>query len=546
MFFLLVCTATSYAGQTNHCFVPTPEGVEGDGEKTPENRSTPIVDEMTQDNDSQQETDTDAQQEGSNQDDNTPTRQRLNLDDTETDNQSEEQDQNQSANNRRNNNKKEDEDEGNALSRMKTRISFTKTELGKISDPRIRDLYWYALNDTTDKKRYLRVHYAFNKLEDNWSYELRGGAQTVYMNSVEDRFDLGPQIEFGLKKDVHPYWAARVEVGWSHFSHELYTAHLSTMCHRMDLYPYTTEGADWWMPIEYSTLGLRGGLMLNIMNMIGGRELIYSPYAVYAYAGAGFAYSFAKFGQKDGSCIVPQWFFGAQGAWNFTQRFSLTLDANVSWQGDDLEGFTTQNSTWKYAALLGISYKFSKIIHFQRLGYDETFNSRPILDAEYNDDGDYLQTMIEQKEKTNTISGDMIQAAFFQIDRIELQHTYVLNLGFYAQVIKSHPDQKFLVKGFADIEVGSMKRNLWLSEQRAKVVAEVLVKTYGVNADQLVVGGGDLDYDIPFLRQHGHHRFNRCTIVCPIEEDYQIIKESTFEDPSELMDGRVPPPAKNY
>jgi hypothetical protein len=85
-----------------------------------------------------------------------------------------------------------------------------------------------------------------------------------------------------------------------------------------------------------------------------------------------------------------------------------------------------------------------------------------------------------------------------------------------------------------------------LSEQRAKVVADVLVKTYGVNPDQLIVGGGDLDYDIPFLREHGHHRFNRCTIVCPLDENYQIIKENTFEDKSELMDGRVAPPAKNY
>lgn len=445
-----------------------------------------------------------------------------------------------------------EQEDGTVLSRMKTRMSFTRRELNKISDPRIRDLYWYALNDTTDRKRYLRAHYAFNEWKDNWSFIMMGGVQGVGMSNVKERFSLGPQIDIGFKKDLHPYWAVRAIGYFSHYNHKLYTAHESTMTSDWTGYP-ATPLTDWWMPIEYTTIGINGTVMLNLMNLFAGREMIYTPFVANAYAGAGFAFSCKEFGQRDGSCIVPQWLIGAEGGWNFNQRYSLLLDAYLSWQGDDLEGFSTQNSTWKYGVSLGISYKFSKVIHFKRLGYDEDFGRRQILDVDSDDDGDDLQTIIEDGSRRNNgptvvrnMSADMIEAAFFQIDRIELQHTYVLNLGFYANMIKAHPDQKFLVKGFADIEVGSLKRNLWLSEQRAKVVADVLVKTYGVNADQLIVGGGDLDYDIPFLRQHGHHRFNRCTIVCPLDEDYQIIKEDTFDDKSELMDGRVAPPAKNY
>lgn len=442
----------------------------------------------------------------------------------------------------------EEEEEESVLTRMKTRMSFTKRELNKISDPRVRDLYWYALNDTTDRKRYLRAHYAFNEWGDNWAFEIRGGAQGVSTTDIKERFSLGPQFEAGFKKDVHPYWAIRADGYISRYRHELHTAHLSTMIKNYDNNPGT--GADWWMPIEYSTFGARGAVMLNLVNFHAGREMIYTPWVLYGYAGAGFAYSFKSLSERDGSCLVPQWFFGMQGGWNFNQRYSMVLDANLSWQGDDLQGFTTQCSTWKYALSIGISYKFSKVIHFQRLGYDESFDRKTIVDAIDDGDGDNLQSFIEKggpRNKTVTqLSSDMIQAAFFQIDRIELQHTYVLNLGFYSELIKKNPEQKFIVKGFADIEVGSMKRNLWLSEQRAKVVADVLVKTYGVNAEQLVVGGGDLDVDIPFLRQQGHHRFNRCTIVCPLNEDYKIIKETEFDDKSELMDGRVARPTKNY
>lgn len=421
--------------------------------------------------------------------------------------------------------------------KAKSRITFTKRELSKLSDPRIKDLYWYALNDTTDRNRYLRAHYAFNGWSDNWSFELHGGVQGVAMNAIKERFSLGPQLEVAFRKDLHPYWAVRFDGYFSDYEHDLYTPHLSTMT--KDVSQWT--GADQWMTVDYSTLGLRGAVMLNMVNLFAGREMLYTPWLAYAYGGAGFAYAFHKFGERDGSCLVPQWFFGIQGGWNFNQRLSLVMDANLSWQGDDLQGFTTQNSTWKAGLTVGLAYKFSKKIHFQRLGFDESFVKRQVLDASDDGEGD-LQTIVE-KQPQNRISQsivppEMIEAAFFQIDRIELQHVYVLNLGFYAELIKAHPDQKFIVKGFADLEVGPVKRNLWLSEQRAKVVADVLVKTYGVNPDQLVVGGGDLDYDIPFLREQGHHRFNRCTIVCPLTQDYKIIKETEFEDKTELMDGR--------
>lgn len=434
------------------------------------------------------------------------------------------------------------------VDRYRSPMKFTRNELNNITDPRIRDLYWYALNDTTDRKRYLRAHYAFNEMKDNWAFEVRGGVQTVMMDYIKERFSLGPQVEFGFKKDVHPYWAIRLDASWSHLTHELYTSHLSTMLSdKAWKDPAQVGGGDWWQEVDFNSLGLRAAVLLNFVNLYAGREMLYTPFLGYLYAGAGFVYSYKALNDRNGSCLVPQWFAGFQLVWNLNQRYSLIFDANGSWQSDDMMGYTTQNSTWKYASTLGIAYKFSKVIHFQRLGYDESFVKPTIVDEDNEEQ--VLQTVIEQSldaELVSDLPSDMIQAAFFQIDRVELQHTYVLNLGFYAELIKSHPTQRFLVKGFADIEVGSKKRNLWLSEQRAKVVADVLVKTYGCNPDQLVVGGGDLDYDIPFLREQGHHRFNRCTIVCPLDKDYQIIKEKTFEDPSELMDGRIAPTVKNY
>jgi len=434
---------------------------------------------------------------------------------------------------------------GNSNASYRQPMKFTRREMNKITDPRIRDMYWYALNDSTDKKRYLRAHYAFNGLWDNWAVDVRAGFNTVFAADFKTRFALGPQLEFGFKKDIHPYWAARATASWSYFKHDVFTSHLSTMMtDRGWARQEESVNGEWWQEVAYTNLGLRFEVMLNVVNMFAGREVLYAPLSWHVYGGAGFGYSAKQLGQRDGSCLVPQWMMGTQLGVNISERHTLTFDVNGSWQGDDLEGYSTPNSTWKTCVLFGLTYRFSKMIHFQRLGYDVNFTRQTVLDAV--SEGDVMQTVIEsQKDEVEAqLPVEMVQAAFFQIDRVELQHTYVLNLGFYAELIKSHPQQKFLVKGFADVEVGSMKRNLWLCEQRAKVVADVLVRTYGVDPDQLVVGGGDLEMDIPFLREQGHHKFNRCAIVCPLNQDYQIIKVKDFTDKDEL--NHRTPIHKNY
>lgn len=434
--------------------------------------------------------------------------------------------------------------------RFKQPIKFTKSELNKIKDPRVRDVYWYALNDTTDSQRYLKAHYAFNRARDNWAVELGGGVQSVFTNfndpynKASENFSIGPQVDLTFKKDLHPYWAMQIRGQYSRYSKYLFYNHESTFIDNWEERENIDADNYWNQHVNYSTFALKFDLMLNILNIWAGRELLYNPYDWYVFAGSGAAFSYRNNrtdneSWRDGSCLVPFWEFGTKLYANFTQRWSMYLSLESSWQGDDMEGYSEQNSTFKCQALLGASYKFSRVIHFNRLGYDDSALRQRLNEA--YEEGDRLSNYIQNAKKDTIVNlpADLITAAFFQIDRVELAHTYVLNLGFYADLIKTHPQQKFLVRGFADLEVGTVKRNEWLCNKRAQVVADVLVKTYGVDENQLIIGGGDLDIELPFLREDGHHRFNRCTIVCPITKDYQIIQETEFDDNAELMDGRI-------
>ena len=91
----------------------------------------------------------------------------------------------------------------------------------------------------------------------------------------------------------------------------------------------------------------------------------------------------------------------------------------------------------------------------------------------------------------------------FVIDKVEVVNRERVNLRVVAEMMKATPDQKYLICGYADKYTGSVKRNLWLGENRAKNVFEVLTKEFGVPESQLVLddkGGVDnMFYDDPQL-----------------------------------------------
>lgn len=82
----------------------------------------------------------------------------------------------------------------------------------------------------------------------------------------------------------------------------------------------------------------------------------------------------------------------------------------------------------------------------------------------------------------------------FVIDKVKVVNRERVNLGFVADMMKAFPDKKYLVCGYADKYTGTVKRNMWLAENRANNVAKILTEEFGVPAEQLVVdhrGGVD-------------------------------------------------------
>lgn len=87
------------------------------------------------------------------------------------------------------------------------------------------------------------------------------------------------------------------------------------------------------------------------------------------------------------------------------------------------------------------------------------------------------------------------QYVSFQIASTTITNRQMVNVMAAADFIKSHPELKFVINGYADKQTATPAYNQVLGAGRAKAVYDVLVNKFDVNPDQLEYkGNGGVDY----------------------------------------------------
>lgn len=99
------------------------------------------------------------------------------------------------------------------------------------------------------------------------------------------------------------------------------------------------------------------------------------------------------------------------------------------------------------------------------------------------------------------------EMVFFELDKWDILSSEEMKIAKMAKIIKAYPNEKFILTGSADSQTGTVKRNIFLSHNRADIVYNRLITEYDVNPDQLIREylGGILDYE-PF-------QLNRATVI---------------------------------
>ncbi len=381
----------------------------------------------------------------------------------------------------------------------------------------------------------------------NW--ELMGGLGTqIYfgendrrVNSFVEQFSF-PTIDLYLTKWASPSFGVGLGATFSQFKglyqgrlDDLYKVHFKTN----DLYDYKGDQS-----FAYYQLTNQRGFTGNVFALahvdLGNLFFGYNPsrfYTADAYAGGGIL-----FGITD-KAVGASFNVGLANKFRLTDRLSLLLNIRGALVSDDFDGESSLSEPSEEHYLknikldgiaggtLGLAWKLGK----EKSKWERATRSSSIY---YNDkglaardariaeleklladaDADKNNLLKQLQENEIQYVKDVPDLWFhinFIIDRWDLLSREKVNLQSVADIMKSTPNTRYLLCGYADKQTATPSHNLMLSKNRVETVYNFLTKELGVDPDQLVTDyKGGVDYMF-----YDEKELSRCCMITAIKEE---------------------------
>lgn len=370
----------------------------------------------------------------------------------------------------------------------------------------------------------------------NWQLNAGVGAQLYYGDNDWKVASKGemitfPTVDLYLTKWISPSFGVGLGGNWSKFkglyqtkpghSNNPREANANFRPDKVELYTkadkiYDSEG-----------LALQSGSYIdvfalahaNLMNLFGG----YKPNRVFEtdfYAGGGLIYGFSESGNAPSASFNT----GLLSTLRLSDQLRLMLNIRGALVGDDFDGEAYVDEPTKKHWLanhkldgiagvtLGLTWNIGKEYSKWRLAERTSV---------YQYDKEVVEKIVKEQvqpsEEKIVYVNETPEVWFhinFVVDRWEISKKELINIHAVADLIKSTPNTKYLVCGYADKQTATPAHNLMLSENRAKVVYDALVNEFGVDPNQLVTDyKGGVDYMFYNMKE-----LSRCTMITSIKE----------------------------
>jgi len=255
----------------------------------------------------------------------------------------------------------------------------------------------------------------------------------------------------------------------------------------------------------------------NLMNLFGG----YKPdrfFEIDYYAGGGVIFGFSESGNAPSASFNT----GFINTFRLTEQLRLMLNIRGALVGDDFDGEAYMDEPTKKhwlanhkmdgiaGATVGLTYNIGKEYSKWRLAERTSV---------YQYDKETIEKIVKEVvEVEKEVAKPEVPEVWFHInfiiDRWDISKKELINIHAVSDLIKSTPNTKYLICGYADKQTATPAHNLMLSENRAKAVYNVMVNEFGVNPDQLVMDyKGGVDYMFYNMKE-----LSRCTMITSIKE----------------------------
>lgn len=355
-----------------------------------------------------------------------------------------------------------------------------------------------------------------NPWKSNWYVTADAGVNAFFGDKhVGDfKYRLTPQFNIGVGKWLVPGFGIDLQfTGFRSKSHKSIDTDIFTRDEPMrtdkDGNNYWQENIKWW--------DLSLNAKFNITRLIYGYEGDDSPRLLNQFIASLGIGATHHYGLSYGSANEWSGHVELQYSRFFNPKKALSLDVKLRGLLYDSKYDGWSNNEKTDLIDMNLSLNIGVTYYFNRRGWDRK-TSRTTVYAQYNqtkmmelnEEINRLRNMPVSEETKNANIADALREVVtfpylvnFVIDKVEVVNRERVNLGVVAAMMKATPDQKYLITGYADKYTGTVARNIWLAENRAKNTFKVLTEEFGVPASQLILddkGGVDnMYYDDPQL-----------------------------------------------
>ncbi|MBQ0073017.1 MAG: OmpA family protein [Prevotella sp.] len=203
----------------------------------------------------------------------------------------------------------------------------------------------------------------------------------------------------------------------------------------------------------------------------------------------------------DGTKVRGVGRIGAIADFKVSKHVSVNAEINANCLIDNYNSKKAGNSDWYFNGLIGAKYTFGKVYKSQKVELPKQIVYKEKI----------VEKIVEKPVEVKVV--DTVKVAsrpklhvevFFNLAAYKLLGSDAMKVREAANYLKKYPDAKLTIVGLCDKGTGTDEINNPLSEKRANLVKDILVKEYGIPADRIeAIGKGSTiqPYDIPELNR---------------------------------------------
>lgn len=175
--------------------------------------------------------------------------------------------------------------------------------------------------------------------------------------------------------------------------------------------------------------------------------------------------------------------FGFDVNFNVAENWQVGLEMMANNVNDNYNSKIGSNLDWYFNALVGVKYFFGPQSETVIRVIEPPVVEPQIIERVVEKVVEVAPAPAPEKKEAEVMRRDI----FFKINTTNITGDELTKVAAIADFLKSHPDSKVTITGYADKGTGSLQLNLRLAAKRAEAVAQVLRTQYGISNDRMTV-----------------------------------------------------------